>query len=111
MKPDGRVVLILGGKLGCGGGKAQRSLQYPQKQGAGFPIDMMVVEGRGKSACLLPAAEVPRIYRTFEELGGYLDDVVRNKSQYLGTNGRRTPDFVVLVKKRCVTLVKLITTL
>jgi predicted RNA methylase len=118
MKPDGRAVLILGGKLGVE--EERRSARYNaresrgfywtlyrhfnvtdhfsvfgslyRKQGAGFPIDMIVVEGRGKSARLLPAAEVPRIYRTFEELGGYLDDVVRNKSQYLGTNGRRPPD-------------------
>ena len=39
-----------------------------RKQGAGFPIDVIVIEGRGKSDRPLPAAEVPAIYKSFTEL-------------------------------------------
>lgn len=94
MKDDGRAVLILGGKLGVD--EDLRSERYNslesrgffytlyqqyavtqhlsiwgdlyRKQGAGFPIDLIVIEGRGRSTRPLPAAEVPPIYRSFTEL-------------------------------------------
>jgi predicted RNA methylase len=94
MKDDGRAVLILGGKLGSD--EEQRSDRYNsresrafyyllynhynvtqhfsiwgelyRKQGAGFPIDVIVIEGRGNSQRLLPAAEVPTLYKSFAEL-------------------------------------------
>jgi hypothetical protein len=94
MKDNGRAVLILGGKLGSD--EALRSDRYNtresraffyilyqqyhvtqhfsiwgdlyRKQGAGFPIDVIVIAGRGKSQRLLPAAEVPVIYKSFTEL-------------------------------------------
>jgi len=94
MKDGGRAVLILGGKLGVD--EALRSERYNslesrgffyalyqqyavtqhisiwgdlyRKQGAGFPIDLIVIEGRGRSKRPLPAADVPVIYKSFAEL-------------------------------------------
>ncbi len=94
MKPDGKAVLILGGKLGQD--DDLRSERYNslesrsffrvlydhynvtqhisiwgalyRKQGAGFPIDLIVIEGRGKSSLLLPAARIPPIFKSFAEL-------------------------------------------
>ncbi|MGG6239674.1 strawberry notch C-terminal domain-containing protein [Nodosilinea sp. AN01ver1] len=94
MKEDGRAVLILGGKLGVD--EELRSERYNtlesrgffyalyqqyavtqhisiwgdlyRKQGAGFPIDLIVIEGRGRSERPLPAADVPVIYKSFAEL-------------------------------------------
>ncbi|MEM7063408.1 MAG: strawberry notch C-terminal domain-containing protein [Cyanobacteria bacterium P01_B01_bin.77] len=94
MKADGRAVLILGGKLGTD--ETLRSERYNtlesrgffyslyqqytvtqhitiwgdlyRKQGAGFPIDLIVIAGRGASERLLPAAAVPPIYKSFTEL-------------------------------------------
>ena len=94
MKDGGRAVLILGGKLGDN--EAQRSDRYNtlesrhfyavlyehynvtqhfsiwgslyRKQGAGFPIDLIVIEGQGQSQRSLPAADVPVIYKSFSEL-------------------------------------------
>lgn len=94
MKDDGRAVLILGGinsedvavRSDGYNGKQKRLFYYTlynnynvvdhftvsgdlyQKQGAGWPIDMIVIQGRGKSARALPAVDVPRIYKSFEQL-------------------------------------------
>jgi hypothetical protein len=94
MKEGGRAVLILGGKQGREdehrseryNSRESRAFYYLlyanyrvtqhvsiwgdlyRKQGAGFPIDVIVIEGRGKSARPLPAAEVPAIYKSFTEL-------------------------------------------
>jgi len=94
MKPDGRAVLILGGKKGKEeyirseryNTRESRAFYYIlyqnyrvtqhfsiwgdlyRKQGAGFPIDLIVIEGRGTSELSLPAAEVPPIYKSFTEL-------------------------------------------
>ncbi len=110
MRDDGRAVLILGGKLGKEA--AQRSDRYNtaesrsfyyslyqnyrvndhftiwgdlyKKQGAGFPIDIIVIEGRGVSSRALPAVDVPRIYYSFDELGEHLNDVLQ-QSERVGT--------------------------
>ncbi len=94
MEDDGRALLILGGKLGVD--EERRSERYNtlesrgffyalyqqyavtqhifiwgdlyRKQGAGFPIDLIVIEGRGRSERPLPAADVPIIYKLFAEL-------------------------------------------
>ncbi|MEM8804441.1 MAG: strawberry notch C-terminal domain-containing protein [Cyanobacteria bacterium P01_G01_bin.38] len=94
MRADGKAVLILGGKLGTD--EALRSKRYNtiesrgffyalyqqynvtqqisiwgdlyRKQGAGFPIDLILIEGRSPSERPLPAAAVPPIYKTFDEL-------------------------------------------
>ncbi|MBD2114974.1 MULTISPECIES: strawberry notch C-terminal domain-containing protein [Cyanophyceae] len=94
MKEGGRAVLILGGKQGREGehrserynSRESRAFYYLlyrhhrvtqhvsiwgdlyRKQGAGFPIDVIVIEGRGQSKRPLPAAEVPAIYTSFTEL-------------------------------------------
>jgi tRNA G10 N-methylase Trm11 len=44
------------------------------KQGAAWPVDVVVIEGRGKSARALPAVDVPRIYNSWEDLKGVLDE-------------------------------------
>lgn len=94
MKDDGRAVLILGGKLGSDeerrsdryNSRESRAFYYLlynhynviqhfsiwgdlyRKQGAGFPIDIVVISGRGQSQQTLPAAQVPQIYKSFVEL-------------------------------------------
>ena len=111
MKPDGRAVLILGGKLGDD--EESRSQRYNtretrgfyhtlysgynvtrhvsvwgslyRRQGAGFPIDLIVIEGRGASSLPLPAAQVPPIYKDFDQLAELLHEHVLSQSQRLGT--------------------------
>lgn len=116
MKPDGRAVLILGGKLGDD--EAKRSDRYNaresrafyhtlyagynvtrhisiwgdlyRRQGAGFPIDLIAIEGQGSSALSLPAAQVPPIYKSFEQLAELLHEHVLSQPQRLGTTRGRT---------------------
>ncbi|MBE9124778.1 MULTISPECIES: strawberry notch C-terminal domain-containing protein [unclassified Coleofasciculus] len=94
LKDDGKAVLIIGGLMGDD--PVQRSDRYNSlsnrgffkqlydnwrvtdhftvsgelysRQGAGFPIDMIRLDGRGKSPRPYPAADVPPIYHSFEEL-------------------------------------------
>ncbi|MFB2834237.1 strawberry notch C-terminal domain-containing protein [Floridanema evergladense] len=94
MKTDGKAVLILGGKLGQN--EKTRSNRYNtqmsrafyqtlynnykvtkhisidgnlyRKQGAGFPIDLIVIDGIGKSNRQLPASDIPKIYTSFAQL-------------------------------------------
>jgi predicted RNA methylase len=111
MKDDGKAVLILGGRLGndedirserynTRESRAFHYLLYRQynvtqhlsiwgdlyrKQGAGFPIDLIVIEGRGESQRKLPAAEVPLIYKSFAELKEQLpNEPLRQLSPTLG---------------------------
>jgi hypothetical protein len=117
MKPEGRAVLILGGKLGDD--PTRRSERYNsldsrgffrvlydqynvtqhisiwgslyRKQGAGFPIDLIVIEGKGKSELLLPAVRVPPIFKSFSDLKELIPhDRLHHLSQNLsaGTNRR-----------------------
>lgn len=44
-----------------------------QKQGAGWPVDVIVVDGKGKSSLSLPAVRVPMVVSTWADLKGYLD--------------------------------------
>lgn len=115
MKPDGKAVLILGGKLGDD--EERRSDRYHtresraffyslyqsynvtdhfsiwgslyRKQGAGFPIDLIVIEGQGQSSRSLPAADVPRIYKSFEQLKEHLHATLLQQSQSLESSTRR----------------------
>lgn len=101
MKDNGRAVLIVGGINKMAGTSEARSDGYNSKakrefykvlydrynvtdhftvagelyerQGAGWPVDVIVIEGRGKSQRSLPAVDVPRVYSTWNELGGLLD--------------------------------------
>ena len=101
MRDDGRAVLILGGlnKLLSSrearsdgyNGKAKREFfkvlqdnynvtdhftvagELYERQGAGWPVDVVVIHGRGKSQRPLPSVDVPRIYKSWDELGNILD--------------------------------------
>ena len=44
-----------------------------QKQGAGWPVDVIVIGGKGKSALQLPAVRVPEVLNSWEALKGKLD--------------------------------------
>lgn len=100
MKDDGTAVLILGGvnsedeakRSDAYNGKAKRAFYFTlygeynvvdhftvsgdmyAKQGAGWPVDVIVIKGRGKSAMSLPAAKVPRIVNDYNELGKVLEN-------------------------------------
>ncbi|NET33265.1 MAG: DEAD/DEAH box helicase family protein [Cyanothece sp. SIO1E1] len=118
MKDDGRAALILGGKKGREADvrsdryniRESRAFFYRlyhqynvtqhfsiwgdlyRKQGAGFPIDVIVIEGRGKSQRPLPAAEVPAIYKSFVELKELLPDESSRQLPQLSPNlGSRLP--------------------
>jgi hypothetical protein len=43
-----------------------------ERQGAGWPVDVIVIDGRGKSERRLPAADPPRVYKTWDELAEVL---------------------------------------
>ena len=105
MKDDGRAVLILGGKpeiTPAERAEAYNSLetrrffyilqqQYNvidhftisgdlyRKQGAGWAIDIIQIAGRGQSERPLPAVESPRIYTSFNQLRGFLDDYLQHR--------------------------------
>lgn len=96
MMDDGRGVLIVGGITKLASTRAQRSDHYNgaakrkfyyhlyqsynvtdhftvagelyEKQGAGWPVDVIVIEGRGKSSRALPAVDVPRVYDAWADL-------------------------------------------
>ena len=58
-----------------------------ERQGAGWPVDVIVIRGRKPSQRQVPAADVPRRYTSWEALGNVLD------SQYeQATDGVRAPD-------------------
>jgi len=46
------------------------------KQGASYPVDVIVIEGRGESERSLPAADLPKIYNSWDELKEKLNDRV-----------------------------------
>lgn len=103
MTDDGSAVLILGGinatdeKTRSNGYATKAKLEFYvtlygeynvvdhftvngdlyKKQGAGWPVDVVVIHGRGKSKRTLPAADVPRIYNSWDELEGVLDEPYR----------------------------------
>jgi hypothetical protein len=109
LKDDGSAVLIIGGPLAESNearkdtyrGKSKREFffnlyaQYNvvdhmtisgdlySKQGASFPVDMIVIRGRGKSQRSLPAAQLPALIGTWEQLREKLDA----KYDDLGTQG------------------------
>ncbi len=118
MKPDGKAVLILGGKLGMDedrrsdryNSRESRAFYYTlynaynvtehisiwgdlyRKQGAGFPIDLILISGRGKAERLLPAADVPRIYKSFTELKELLYAAVLRQPERLESIARPIPN-------------------
>ncbi|MDR2572767.1 MAG: strawberry notch C-terminal domain-containing protein [Desulfovibrio sp.] len=94
MKDDGRAVILIAGKKGTEEmrSKDYRALNQRQfyqqlfdnyivedhfcidgslysRQGAGWPIDVLVIGGRGKTENrIFPGANPPRVYKTFDEL-------------------------------------------
>jgi len=95
MKEDGKAVLILGAPMEQKtGAEASDAYNGPEnraffhtlynnynvtqhftvsgdlygKQGTSFPVDVLVIDGRGESELSLPAAETPLVYRTWEQL-------------------------------------------
>jgi hypothetical protein len=101
MKDDGTAVLLVGGpnklartpeaRSDAYNGKAKRQFYFQlynlynvvdhatvagelyEKQGAGWPIDVIVIRGKGKSALRLPAASPPRLLNSWAEVKGLLD--------------------------------------
>lgn len=108
MKDDGRAVLIVGGVMSEADearredyrGKNKRMFYFNlyrdynvvdhftvdgalyAKQGASYPVDVIVINGRGKSSRDLPAAALPHIIRSYEELKEKL-----NAESSLGARG------------------------
>ena len=107
MKAEGSAVLILGGKLGKDAdsrsdrynSRETRAFYYLlyshynvtqhlslsgelyQKQGAGFPIDLIVINGRGQSQRLLPAAQLPTFYDSYDSLKEILPNEPIHRAQ------------------------------
>lgn len=66
-----------------------------QRQGAGWPVDVIVIEGRGKSARPLPAVTAPRIYSSWkelEELANETGRVVSGRNAQGDSSGSGTGD-------------------
>lgn len=118
MKDDGRAVLIIGSvnKLATGekraeayNGKAKREFFYRiynaynvtdhftvdgslyAKQGAAWPVDVIVIDGRGKSSLTLPAADLPRTYDSWTALKGALDGREAGAARVRGPEDVVTP--------------------
>lgn len=114
MTDDGRAVLILGGvksesvaerRKGYRG-KAKREFYFRlynqynvtdhftvdgdlyAKQGAGWPVDVIVIEGKGKSARALPAAQPPAIFKDWDSLAEKLPDATATAQTDAAEAGR-----------------------
>jgi hypothetical protein len=100
MKEDGRAVLIVGGVLGDSAekrvdgyrSKSKREFYYNlynkynvvdhftvagdlyKKQGAAYPVDIIVIDGKGKSSRKLPAADLPKVISSYEQLKEKLNE-------------------------------------
>ena len=102
MKDDGAAVLIMGSKKGLSRDMENLRDKYNtanarlffkdlydnynvtdhfiasgdlyKKQGAGYPIDIIVIKGRGKSSLPLPGVKAPRLYTSFEQLSELLEN-------------------------------------
>ncbi|WP_319759575.1 LPD38 domain-containing protein [Maridesulfovibrio sp.] len=100
MKDDGKAVLIIGGKKGNAETRQKKYRAQMQRafyatlfneynvvdhftldgkmysrQGAAYPIDLIVIDGRGKSSRPQPASELPHVYESFEELETKFDEL------------------------------------
>ena len=114
LKDNGDAVMIIGGTLAQDDaerksayrGKAKREFfftlygQYNvvdhftvsgdlyKKQGAAFPVDVLVIRGRGKSQRGLPAAQLPQMIGTWDELREKLNETSSVGTQGAGDTGR-----------------------
>ena len=115
MKADGKAVLIVGsvmsnteeGRRSAYRGQAKREFffnlynQYNvvdhftaggnmyAKQGTTFPVDVIVIDGKGKSSRDLPAADLPQLITSYEQLKEKLNErtvVSRGNERPAGTN-------------------------
>lgn len=109
LRDDGKAVLLLGGinklastkeaRSDAYNGKAKREFYFTlygrynvtdhftvagelyERQGAGWPVDVIVIDGRGKSKRALPAVDVPRVLTSWDQLGGLIDaDAISGRS-------------------------------
>lgn len=100
MKPDGRAVLIIGGVKAQSPeetakgyqGKAKREFFYRlqkdynvtdhftvdgdlyERQGAGWPVDVIVIDGKGASSRKPPSANPPQLLKSWDELKAKLNE-------------------------------------
>jgi len=119
MMDDGRAVLIIGGinklarteeaRSDAYNGAAKRKFFYAlhqnynvadhftvagelyAKQGAAWPVDVVVIAGRGKSAKVLPAVEVPRVYNSWADLKPLLDQTYEQPHRMEPSVGEQRP--------------------
>lgn len=128
MKEDGKAVLILGGvqanteegRREGYRGKAKREFYYRlynqynvvdhftaggnmyAKQGTTYPVDIIVIDGVGKSKRDLPAADLPQLITSYEQLKEKLNDRMvsgtdrgtRGVDSGVSTEGRAEPEGV-----------------
>lgn len=122
LKQGGRAVLIIGGKQGNDAGRSKKYRAADQvrfwgwlfdryrvlehfsvdgklyeRQGAGYPIDIIVIENSGPSRDrAFPGAALPRVYTSFtaleEVLHGQVVDTAERKSGSDGSDTGRTED-------------------
>jgi hypothetical protein len=52
-----------------------------KKQGAAYPVDVIVINGKGQAERTLPAANLPKIYSSYEQLKEKLDEASRMESR------------------------------
>lgn len=112
MREDGKAVLIVGGvqsntedgRREGYRGKAKREFYYNLynqynvvdhftaggnmygKQGTTYPVDVIVIDGKGKSQRDLPAADLPQLITTYEQLKEKLNDRMVSRGDR-GTTG------------------------
>jgi hypothetical protein len=96
MPDDGKAVLIIGGVAKTAASQEARSEAYRgkakvqfyltlyqqynvvdhftvagelyERQGAGWPVDVIVIDGRGKSERKIPSVDVPTVFRSWDDL-------------------------------------------
>lgn len=116
MQDDGSAVLILGGKPGT---DEERITAYRadavraffkklydgynvvdhftvdgklySRQGASWPVDVIVIKGRGASALEMPMATPPKVLTSWDEVKGKLDGVGTEAAGQRGNVGRNRP--------------------
>jgi hypothetical protein len=107
MKEDGRAVLIVGGVIGStedsrrDGYRSKSKRAFYQnlyskynvvdhftvagdmykKQGAAYPVDIIVIDGKGQSQRKLPAADLPKVISSYEQLKEKLNEPSRMESR------------------------------
>lgn len=119
MKDGGAAVLIVGGlnktivdpkkRSDAYNGKAKREFYFRlysqynvvdhftvdgalyERQGAGWPVDVIVIKGRGKSSMPLPAVRVPRQYESWDALAEVLNDGRTQNARPTGAESRGNP--------------------